>query len=334
MIRYLEWFVLVFPLLGAVLNVSVGRRFSRQVQAWIGVGGAVGGAVALLPLCLGQVLSPGLTGLSKALPWIRVWDGMLFVEGALRLYVDALSVWTAVIVAGVGMWGLIRAAMDRSSPNSRPYWLSLALINGLVASVLLVVLADNLWTVFLGWSLAGWCLYALIGREHMTVGWLFWLIVVDVGFLLALGQLAQSFAHLSVDVLSVPPSRARLAGLLPYESTLPAAQPLLIWAMLSRFGLLVPAARIVRHYDRRTVILLALLVILPGCVVWLRRLLPVLFPLVWWQVVIVFVPAGLVWLLVQGQAQLAVAGRFLVRLEARIARATTERLADWLLGGD
>ncbi len=332
MIGYLEWFVIAFPVLGTLLNGFAGQRFSRRVQNWVALGGAVGALVALLPLCVSQVLSPGLAAQSRALPWGRIWDGMLYIEGALRLYIDGLSVWTALVVVGLGLWGMTRAVLDRPASGGRPRWLSLAWIDGLIAAVLLVVLADNLWAVFLGWSLAGWCLYGLIGQERAPDGWLLWSIAADAVFLLALGQLAQSFAHLSVDVLSVPPLRARLPGLLPYESTLPAAQPLLIWAMLSRFGLLVPAARTARSYERRTAFLFAGLIALPGCVVWLRRLSPVLFPLVWWQAVIVFVPAGLVWLLVQEHAQLDAAGRFLVGLEARVARATMERLAGWLLG--
>ncbi|MBN1933160.1 MAG: hypothetical protein JW934_00770 [Anaerolineae bacterium] len=334
MIWYLEWLVIAFPLLVAVLNASIGRRLSQRVQTWIAIGGAAGSMMALLPLCLSQVLAPGLAGLSRALPWVRFWDGMNFIEAPLRLYIDALSAWMALVVAGVGIWGLGRVAIDDQKSDHKPRWLSLALVDGLLASILLIVLADNLWTVFLGWSLAGWCLYIWVGRERFSTNWLLWLLVCDVGSLLALGVLVQSFAHLSVEVLSVPLARARLSGLLPYESTLPAARPLLLWAMLSRLGLLLPVVRIVQQYKRRTFILFAVLVAVPGCVVWLIRLSLLLFPLAWWQVLIAFAPAGLVWLLVKGHAQLTSAGRFLIGLETRIAHATMDRLSRWLPGGD
>ena len=95
-IDYLEWFVIAFPLLGALTNGLVGKRLSRRAQNWIACGAVAGSLLVMLPLFFGQAMEPGLIGRSKVFPWITVWSGDNFVQGAFRLRIDALSMLIAL----------------------------------------------------------------------------------------------------------------------------------------------------------------------------------------------------------------------------------------------
>jgi|GEM_PF-5952313 len=324
MIEYLEWFVIAFPLLGGLLNALGGPRFSRQTQSWLAFGGAVGAVVAWLPLLIGQLLAPGLAGLSRSLRWIKAWDGQRFIEGPLRLYIDGWSVWTALVVVILGMWGLAWVVTREHAFEGRPRWLVLSLIDGLLGAILLIILADNLWTALIGWSVAGWLLYALLGHDRSSVTWPLWLLTGDGGFLLAIGLLSPCLVSLSVDSLSVFPSAdSRVGGLLPIEPVLPVARSLLVWALLARFGMPILAQR---RGNGRIGVVLALSFALPGSVIWLHRLSTLLFPLTVWEIGAALVPAGLVWLADRGQMRLAAAGRAIAGWENRIAQAVDNRL--------
>lgn len=322
MIDYLEWLVIACPLLAGLVNALAEQRLSRPRQQWVTFAGLIGAVVAWLPLGIGQVLAPGLAGLSRSLAWIKMWDGERFIEAPLRLYIDGWSVGAALITIGWGLW------MVRPTATSRPRRLVPALISTLLGTILLVGMADNLWTALLGWTMAGWLVYALFGQERASPRWPFWLVLGDLGLLLAISLLSPRLISLSVGSFPVIPSANKpVGGLLPLEPVLPVARSLLLWALLSRWGALIPAQR---GQDRRTDMAIALLFALPGTVIWLRRLSSLLFPLTVWEILAACAPIGLAWLFGRAHPYLNTAGQFLLTLETRIARATTDRLAHLL----
>lgn len=318
MIDYLEWLVIACPLLAGLVNVLAERRLARQTQSWVAIAGLVGAAVAWLPLGVGQVLAPGLSGLSRSLAWIKVWDGERFIEAPLRLYIDGWSVWMALIIIVWGVW-MVKPVITSQSHRFAPAW-----VNVLLGMILLVGMADNLWTALLGWTTAGWLVYARFGQERTPVRWTFWLVLGDLGLLLAICLLAPRLVSLSVSsFLAIPSANKPIGGLLPVEPVLPVVRSLLLWALLSRWGLVIPAQR---GQHRWTDMAIALFFALPGTVIWLRHLSPILFPLTVWEILAAGMPVGLIGLFDRVHPYLSAAGQFLLTLEARIAQATTDHL--------
>jgi NADH:ubiquinone oxidoreductase subunit 5 (subunit L)/multisubunit Na+/H+ antiporter MnhA subunit len=199
MVSYLEWFVPAFPLLGALLNGLGGRWFSRRVQNWIACGSIAGALLALLPMFAGQAIAPGLVGRSKPLPWIEVWSGSWFVEGPLVLRVDALSILVALSIAAGGL--LIHVYLSRRPAGEAAHHVPLALLNGTLAALLLLALADNLLTLLLGWSLAGWGAYGLVQDRRKSLAVAVLSLSSDLCLLLAVGAISQTWDGLSVDDL-------------------------------------------------------------------------------------------------------------------------------------
>ena len=155
MFAYFEWLLLAFPLSGAGINAFLGRRLGRRAQTWVATGALIGSLFMLIPLVTSQVLRPGLVGHPQAIPWFRVWDGDKFLEGPLALRVDTLSVFAASVIAISGFALVAYSARHLPATGSRH--LVLAALDAALAALLLVVLADNLMCLLLGWAISGWC---------------------------------------------------------------------------------------------------------------------------------------------------------------------------------
>jgi NADH:ubiquinone oxidoreductase subunit 5 (subunit L)/multisubunit Na+/H+ antiporter MnhA subunit len=92
MFEYYEWLLLLFPLLGALLNGFLGKRFPPHIQGWIACGAVSGSLLVVLPLFVGVSSSPGLVGQPIPFVWIKIWSGHQFIEGPFALRIDALSI--------------------------------------------------------------------------------------------------------------------------------------------------------------------------------------------------------------------------------------------------
>jgi len=157
-----ELLVLVpaLPLAAFLLLVMGGRRWPRAAVPAIGVGlplaaavtaSVVAGALFYLPAGRPQVYTQTLW------TWMHVGD--FAPEIGLRL--DALSCVMMLVVAWVGLLILIYSA--RFMADEEGYGRFFAYMNLFVASMLVLVLADNLLLLYLGWEGVGMCSYLLIG---------------------------------------------------------------------------------------------------------------------------------------------------------------------------
>ncbi|MGJ0483329.1 MAG: NADH-quinone oxidoreductase subunit L [Methylomicrobium sp.] len=156
MFEVLGWIPL-FPLLGFVILVFIGGRLSKSMIGGIGVGSV---AVSALLVCvLGFEFLPG----TKA-PY-RLNLGSWIASGDLTIpfgfYLDALSMTMLFVVTGVGFLIHLYAAefMEADSGYARFF----AYMNLFVAAMLVLVLADNLLLLYLGWEGVGLGSYLLIG---------------------------------------------------------------------------------------------------------------------------------------------------------------------------
>ncbi|MFA5017579.1 MAG: proton-conducting transporter membrane subunit, partial [Methylobacter sp.] len=156
MIELLGW-VPLFPLLGFLILVLAGERLSKPLIACVGVGSVA--ASALLAALIGVEFLNG-----TMLPYrlvLGVWMEVDDLAIPFGFYLDALSVTMLFVVTGVGLLIHVYAAgfMDDDPGYARFF----AYMNLFVSAMLVLVLADNLVLLYLGWEGVGLGSYLLIG---------------------------------------------------------------------------------------------------------------------------------------------------------------------------
>lgn len=156
MFDLLGW-VPIIPLLGFLILVFYGRRLSKPEIAWIGAG-SVGISTVLVALL-------GFEFLQGPMSPYRLTLGSWIVSGDLSIpfgfYLDALSLTMLFVVTGVGF--LIHLYAAEFMETDACYARFFAYMNLFVAAMLVLVLADNLVLLYLGWEGVGLGSYLLIG---------------------------------------------------------------------------------------------------------------------------------------------------------------------------
>ncbi len=159
MLSNLPWIVAGLPLIGfAILAIAAGRLTRRAVSA-IGVGSVSLSAVLALIVAVDYAITApaGATYSQTLWQWIRVGD----FAPALTLRLDALSVTMMIVVAVVS--ALIHIYSTSFMAEDPGYGRFFAYMNLFVGSMLILVLADNLLLLYLGWEGVGLCSFLLIG---------------------------------------------------------------------------------------------------------------------------------------------------------------------------
>ena len=156
MLDLIKW-VPLFPLAGFLILVLSNSRLSKPLVAWIGTGsvGLSAGLVAFLGYdFLHGPMAPYRLTLGN---WLS-FDELSIPFG---FYLDALSLTMLCIVTGVGFLIHLYAAEFMESDTG--YARFFAYMNLFVAAMLVLVLADNLMLLYLGWEGVGLGSYLLIG---------------------------------------------------------------------------------------------------------------------------------------------------------------------------
>ena len=154
----LVWLLIALPLAGAAVLLLAGRRSDRWGH-WLGVLASSASfvvAVVLFVAMLGQ--SPDQRTVTQHLfDWIAV--GTFDVPVDLRL--DQLSMTFVLLITGVGsLIHLYSVGYMSHDPDRRRFF---GYLNLFVASMLLLVLADNYLLLYVGWEGVGLASYLLIG---------------------------------------------------------------------------------------------------------------------------------------------------------------------------
>ena len=147
----------MFPFLGFLILVLTSERFSKSLAPWIGIG-SVGISALLVSLIGFEFLNGTLQPYQLMLgSWMTIDD--LFVP--FGFYLDALSMTMLFVVTGVGfLIHVYSAGFMESDPG---YVRFFAYMNLFVSAMLVLVLADNLVLLYLGWEGVGLGSYLLIG---------------------------------------------------------------------------------------------------------------------------------------------------------------------------
>ena len=151
------WLIPALPLASAALLALF--RLPRRAVALLGAGSVGLSAAVCLAIGVQFVLAPPPTGGLGLSLW-----GWLAAEGLAvpaTLYLDGLAMAMAVVISLVGF--LIHLYSTSYMAGEQDYRRFFALMNLFVASMLLLVLADSLLLLFLGWEGVGLCSYLLIG---------------------------------------------------------------------------------------------------------------------------------------------------------------------------
>lgn len=149
----------VFPLVGFLLLSFSRGRFSENLSALIGVG-SVGLSAATAAYVIWQFnVAPPEGGAYSQLLW--QWMSVDGFAPNFTLYLDGLSVTMLGVVTGVGF--LIHLFASWYMRGEAGYSRFFSYTNLFIASMLFLILGDNLLYIYFGWEGVGLCSYLLIG---------------------------------------------------------------------------------------------------------------------------------------------------------------------------
>ncbi len=239
----LVWIILS-PLLGAILNGAFyfyhikKKPVSELVFCIIGTGTPLIAFLITLSLFLNMVETQ--TTYNQVLfTWLNI-DSLNIQMGFLG---DNLSIFMSMFVTFVGWLIHIYAIGYMTGDNG--FGKFFAYFNLFLASMLILVLADNPVILFIGWEGVGVCSYLLISfyynnKDNVIAGNKAFIAnrVGDFGFILglitlffALGEVDLSFASLEANISNASPSLLLLSGFLLFVGAMgkSAQIPLYVW---------------------------------------------------------------------------------------------------------
>ncbi|MGM0632760.1 MAG: NADH-quinone oxidoreductase subunit L [Pseudomonadota bacterium] len=145
------------PLAGTVILAFSGGALGERGSARVGVTSVGLAALATAWLIAGFASGDGTPRTVHLWTWIRVGD----FQPAMSLVLDGLSLTMMAVITGVGfLIHLFAAWYMRGEEGITRFY---AYMNLFVFSMLLLVMADNLLLLYLGWEGVGLCSYLLIG---------------------------------------------------------------------------------------------------------------------------------------------------------------------------
>jgi NADH-quinone oxidoreductase subunit L len=158
----LLWLIPTLPFLGFTILVLSSGRMSRERARMVGVGSVVLAFLTTIYIAT-EYYAAAHTGAHgggftvSLWPWIMAGDLNLNFS----LYLDGLSLSMLFVITGVG--SLIHLYASGYMWDDPDYTRFFTYMNLFVAAMLMLVLADNLVLMFLGWEGVGLCSFLLIG---------------------------------------------------------------------------------------------------------------------------------------------------------------------------
>ncbi|MGB2666611.1 MAG: NADH-quinone oxidoreductase subunit L, partial [Candidatus Acidiferrum sp.] len=199
------WLIPLFPLISAAIMLFIGRLLPKEAINFFCVGSvflsfihAAGAALALFAMdpahrvfqqILFEWVTPGpIPATGGPVPFIADWGYLL----------DPLSCVMILVVTGVGF--LIHVYSIGYMSDEGGYYRFFGYLNLFMFSMLILVLANNLLLLFVGWEGVGLCSYLLIGfyflkKSAADAGKKAFIVnrVGDTGFLLGIFYIAITF---------------------------------------------------------------------------------------------------------------------------------------------
>ncbi len=225
--------ILLFPLLGAIINALAGMRLPRRLCQAIACG-SVWASFVCSAAGFFILHGPVKTELFR---WFSAFD----FNAPVSLCFDSLSAIICLMVTFVA--GMIHLYSTAYMMEDKDYVRFFTLLNLFVFAMLLLLLADSLPLLFLGWEGVGFCSYALIGfwyREeaNATAGRKAFIVtrIGDVAFGVAIFWMFRLFGTVSISEINlmghlIPVCTVTALGLLLLGGAIgkSAQMPLMVW---------------------------------------------------------------------------------------------------------
>ena len=154
--RQLIGLIPLIPLLSSVCLMLLGGRLPRL---WIGLLGV--GSVGLAALLTGLTAVDFLANPEPFQLTLWVWMQVGNFAPGVAFYFDGLTLVMMSVITGVGF--LIHLFSTEFMEEDKSYARYFAYLNMFVAAMLILVMADNLLLLYLGWEGVGVCSYLLVG---------------------------------------------------------------------------------------------------------------------------------------------------------------------------
>jgi NADH-quinone oxidoreductase subunit L len=200
--------IILLPLLGFVINASLGRRLSKGASGAIACA-AVIAAFAVSVAAVWQMLGGGPFQ-EDVFTWIP--SGDLQVPFSLRL--DPLSAVMILVVSGVGSLIHIYSTGYMHEETGSEYARYFSYLNLFAAFMLVLVLGANFPVMFVGWEGVGLCSYLLIGfwfqkQSASDAGKKAFVVnrIGDFGFILGMALIFATFRTLDFQQVALAASR-------------------------------------------------------------------------------------------------------------------------------
>ena len=155
----LLWLIPAIPFASALLLLLFGGALSRRAATALGVGSIGLSALAAILVAAGFLNNPPPGSAYTQVLW--TWIDVAGFQPQIAFYLDALSLVMVLVVTCVGFLIHIYAAefMWEDEGFSRYF----GYMNLFVASMITLLLADNLLLLMLGWEGVGLCSFLLVG---------------------------------------------------------------------------------------------------------------------------------------------------------------------------
>jgi NADH-quinone oxidoreductase subunit L len=155
----LLWVIPGFPMLGFLILTLAGKRITRRLRGLTGAGSIILSAVVVLILGWSFLRNPPASGNYAQTLW--TWFELANFKPTITLYLDALSLVFVFVITFIGaLIHVYSIAFMAEEPDDARFFASMNLF---VFCMLILVLANNLLLLYLGWEGVGLCSYLLIG---------------------------------------------------------------------------------------------------------------------------------------------------------------------------
>ncbi len=155
----LLWLIPILPLTGFLVLALGGGHLARTGIAVVGVGSVGLSALAAILIGFDFIAAPPAGFAFHQVAW--TWMDIAGFTPKIGFYLDALSLVMVLVVTVVSF--LIHLYSAEFMAGDEGYRRFFAYMNLFVASMCILVLADNLLFLYLGWEGVGLCSYLLIG---------------------------------------------------------------------------------------------------------------------------------------------------------------------------
>jgi NADH-quinone oxidoreductase subunit L len=157
--KELLWLIPALPLTGALILILTGGRLPRVWASIVGAGSV--GLAAVVTILVGMDFLPNS---AKDISWDQIAWAWVTVGGFkidFAFHLDALSLVFLFVITFVGF--LIHIYSTEFMADDEGFARFFAYLNLFVCSMIILVLANNLMLLYLGWEGVGLCSYLLIG---------------------------------------------------------------------------------------------------------------------------------------------------------------------------